>query len=259
MNRICLAAFTVAAVIVGSGCDSTRHAATTQSTPPPESIVRVVFDPAVPSRDGDRIAVVRHVGSASYLEVGPANRRHLRTVYTARDSCCGDLAWAARWLVVFDNDYRVLTLDVRSGRLRQIAGFSDFQLSKDGRWAAGWARAPMTPKPLGSSRSRARAAASCRGRATPPTPTRSSRRTGNASSSCASRSSRARAAPGPATRSACRCRACVLRGPAEPRVPPGALRAAGAGGQHSGMTLDAASRMSPAVASFVRDQFITQT
>jgi hypothetical protein len=149
MNRICLAAFTVAAVIVGSGRDSTRHAATTQSTPPPESIVRVVFDPAVPSRDGDRIAVVRHVGSASYLEVGPANRRHLRTVYTARDSCCGDLAWAARWL----------------GRLRQRLQSPDarrevgppapnrrlFRLSAlEGRALGGWlGQGPNDPETVG--------------------------------------------------------------------------------------------------------------
>jgi WD40-like Beta Propeller Repeat len=150
MNRVCLAAFSVGAVIIGGGCDSTRHAATNRSTPPPEPIVRGVLDAAVPSRDGDRIAVVRHVGNASYLEVGPANRRDLRVVYTARDSCCGDLAWATRWLLVFDNDYRVFTLDVRSGQLRQIAGFSNFELSKDGRWAAGWAgTGPNEPETVG--------------------------------------------------------------------------------------------------------------
>ncbi len=93
---------------------------------------------------------MRHVGSASYLEVGPSQPVATCGRYTARDSCCGDLAWAARWLVVFDNDYRVLTLDVRSGRLRQIAGFSDFQLSKDGRLAAGWAgQGPNDPETVG--------------------------------------------------------------------------------------------------------------
>ena len=123
------------------GCDSGRQT-TTRSTPPPQKKEAGVFEPAVPSRDGDRFAVVRRFENRSFLEVGPADRSRLRTVYSSSPGlCCGNVAWAGRWLLVFEGPGGIATLDVKSGRLHTISHFVNFQLSQDGRQVAGWTEA----------------------------------------------------------------------------------------------------------------------
>lgn len=114
------------------------------STQPPRPVKhRVLVDPAVVSPDGKRAASVRHVfvtqtGSIGYLDVGKSGAGKKRTVYSSSDSCCTEVAWVSPSLVAFDDDYRVKTVEPSSGRVRRIASFSNFSVSPDGRWVAGW-------------------------------------------------------------------------------------------------------------------------
>jgi hypothetical protein len=62
-----------------------------------------------------------------------------RILYRSSDSCCSQVLWLSPTRLVFDDDYRVTTLDVTSGRVQRIAGFSNFTVSPDHQWIAGWA------------------------------------------------------------------------------------------------------------------------
>ena len=129
---------------MGSGCGSASHTATPTTRPSKPVAHRVVIDPPVMSQDGKRIAFVKHVitkhtGGIGYLEVGRSTGRETRTLYVSNDACCSGLVWASPGLIVFDDDYRVKTIDVATGRVTRIADFSDFAVSDDGRLVAGWA------------------------------------------------------------------------------------------------------------------------
>jgi hypothetical protein len=126
-------------VLLVSACDAARRrAGSTSST----SVIRVVLDPPVASPDGKRVAfvehLIRHGAPIGRVEIGSSSS-NAKAVYTSRDSCCTGLAWASSRLVVFDDDYNVKTVDVTTGRVRRIAGFSNFVLSKNDRLVAGWA------------------------------------------------------------------------------------------------------------------------
>jgi hypothetical protein len=113
---------------------------------------------AVPSPDGTRVAVARHVGVSGYLEVGPARRgARRRVVFFSRGGCCGNILWASRDVIVVIGGYnRVWALDLRSRRAKRIAGFTGFHLSRDGRWLAGCTTTARTSRaPSASSRSAA--------------------------------------------------------------------------------------------------------
>jgi hypothetical protein len=103
---------------------------------------RVVVDASVLSPDGKRIAFVKHVlprgAPIGYVEAGPKGGK-VRTLYFSNDSCCSGLVWASARVLVFDDDYNVKTVDVTTGRVNTIAGFSNFAVSKDGRRVVGWA------------------------------------------------------------------------------------------------------------------------
>ncbi len=107
-----------------------------------------MFDPAVPSRDGNRIAIVRHLGKVGYLEIGPAGGGPRRVIFHSR-GCCENVAWASRYLIAFVND-GIQTIDVRTLRVRLIAEAFEFNISSDGRWIA-WSRTagPETPDTVG--------------------------------------------------------------------------------------------------------------
>jgi hypothetical protein len=131
------------AVVVCSGCGASHTAATTstRSTRPVKH--RVLVDPAVVSPDGKSFASVRHVfvastGSIGYLDLGKRGTPDKRTVYSSSDSCCTEITWVSPSLIAFDDDYNVKTLDLSTGRVRRIATFSNFSVSADGRWVAGW-------------------------------------------------------------------------------------------------------------------------
>jgi hypothetical protein len=103
---------------------------------------RLVVDRAVVSPDREHVAYLTHlfprdlpVESIRVKTVGGPTR----VLYRSSDSCCSRLAWLSPTRLVFDDDYRVTTLDVTTGRIQRIAGFSDFAISPDHKSIAGWA------------------------------------------------------------------------------------------------------------------------
>ncbi|HLX31793.1 MAG TPA: hypothetical protein VKR79_03375 [Gaiellaceae bacterium] len=58
--------------------------------------------------------------------------------YRSRDSCCTYITWAEPHTLLFDDDYRLMRLDPVTRRHAMIANWSDFVVSPDGRWIAGW-------------------------------------------------------------------------------------------------------------------------
>jgi hypothetical protein len=104
----------------------------------------VVYDGDVLSPDHRYVAHVKHVlvpnsASVGYLEIRPANGSRTRTLYSSNDSCCHGIVWVSPRLIAFDDDYNAKRVDLATGRVRHIAAFSDFAVSRDGRWVAGWA------------------------------------------------------------------------------------------------------------------------
>jgi hypothetical protein len=81
--------------------------------------------------------VVRHVGYTGYLEVGQADGGRRQTIFSS-SACCSGVVWASRRLIAFDQNVTVKTIDVRTRRVRSIAGADDFKISSDGRWIAWW-------------------------------------------------------------------------------------------------------------------------
>jgi hypothetical protein len=102
------------------------------------STLRGYDRPAVVSPDGARIALVRRAGGTGYLEVTPPHGKP-RVVYSSTDGCCSNVVWASKAMLVFDDDYNAKTVDVMTGHVNRIAGFSRFVVSPGGRWVAGWA------------------------------------------------------------------------------------------------------------------------
>src|SRR5579859_1461819 len=125
MSRVYLLGLAVAVLLVGA-CGSTASTSKTNRKP---IRYRVVVDPSVLSPDGKRVAFVKHVlprgAPIGYVEVGPKVGK-ARTIYSSNDSCCSGLVWASPRLIVFDDDYNVKTVDVTTGHVTRIAGFSNF-------------------------------------------------------------------------------------------------------------------------------------
>ena len=108
------------------------------------STYRVVAYGPTWSPDGKQIAFVMHVagtGATQHLElVNAADGSGKRIVYSSNDACCGGpVQWSSAQRIVLDDDYRVKTVDLATSRVKTIADFSDFDVSKDGRSVAGWA------------------------------------------------------------------------------------------------------------------------
>jgi hypothetical protein len=60
-------------------------------------------------------------------------------VYHSTNGCCTDMAWAKPHTLLFDDDYQLIRLDPVTRKHRIISDWSDFVVSPDGRWIAGWA------------------------------------------------------------------------------------------------------------------------
>jgi hypothetical protein len=133
VNRACVAALGAACLVVATACNSTHHAATEQQ----KTIDRGTFDTQVPSRDGKRIAVVRHFRNRDYLEVGPAGGGARHTVFSST-AFVNNVVWVSRYLIAFDNDFSIDTVDIRTGKDRTLVYGDGFNVSGDGRWVAWW-------------------------------------------------------------------------------------------------------------------------
>jgi tricorn protease-like protein len=94
------------------------------------------------SPDARLLAFVKVVpvtdGAVAYLSVKPAGGGKARALYSSSDACCSNLTWASRQVLVFDDDYHVKTVNLNTGKVKFIAWFSDFSVSPNGRWIAGW-------------------------------------------------------------------------------------------------------------------------
>jgi hypothetical protein len=103
---------------------------------------RLVVDRTVVSPDGKSVAYLTHLRPV-YLREESIRVKTVgeptRILYRSKDSCCDQLTWLSPTRLVFDDDYRVTTLDIPTGRIRRIAGFSNFRISPDHTWIAGWA------------------------------------------------------------------------------------------------------------------------
>lgn len=87
------------------------------------------------------VAVVRHVGRASYLEVGRAGRPRRTILYWRPGTSWpqfNEIAWASPNMIVYEDGANVNTVDVRTRRVRAIAAAQDFNVSSDGRWVTWW-------------------------------------------------------------------------------------------------------------------------
>jgi len=138
MRRIRIRTLAAVSVFALTGCSSEHHAARTTETHK-RGAQAVSYDMAVPSRDGKRIAIVKHVGSVSYLQVGSASDGQRRTIYRSPYYWIStDLYWASHDLIVFgDSNFAVNTVDVKTRRVNlRIATATSFRLSPDGRWIA---------------------------------------------------------------------------------------------------------------------------
>jgi tricorn protease-like protein len=98
----------------------------------------VAFSKGVPSPDGKRVAFLTGTYT-NYLKVAGADGSNVQTLYRSRDACCQQLTWASKSLLVFEDDYNVRTINLTTKRVRRIAGFSEFILSRDARWLVGYA------------------------------------------------------------------------------------------------------------------------
>jgi hypothetical protein len=132
MGRMWVGMLAAVSVLALTGCNS-GHDVKSRSK---EASEPVVYATAVTSPDGKRIGVVTHNRTA--IEVGPASGGHRRTIYrSAPVGITADFFWASPYLIVFDTDFTVSTIDVRTRRVRQIgSGAYSFGMSSDGRWVA---------------------------------------------------------------------------------------------------------------------------
>jgi tricorn protease-like protein len=125
VTRLCLVG--LAATLVAGGCGPASHQAAATATRP-------------------RIVVTHRNGYGS-LKVEAAGK--MRTLYRSNDSCCTNVVIASPTLVAFDDDYNVKTVDLRTGHVSRIAGFSNFVVSPDGLWVAGWSYGPFEAEQVG--------------------------------------------------------------------------------------------------------------
>jgi hypothetical protein len=142
----------LAAVVMAAGCGSGSHSGQQLGFTFPAG--NVSLSQPLPSPDGKLIAQVKaiatkHNGPFGYLLVGPKGRLS-KVVYWSRDACCANPVWASNRLIVFDDDYRVLTLDTQTRRRSLIAHWSNFVVSKNGHLVAGYAGGgPREPQSTG--------------------------------------------------------------------------------------------------------------
>jgi hypothetical protein len=131
VKRWSRAALGVAVVVIVTPIPAEAGASAT----PVNAHVRI--GPPVSSPGGREVAFAKVVGLVGHLMAGPSHGT-AKSLYSSTAPCCSQLVWASDRLLVFDDGGRVKTVDVVSGRVRWIAEFSRYVLSRDDRWVAGW-------------------------------------------------------------------------------------------------------------------------
>ena len=91
------------------------------------------------SPDGKWSLAVTRKHGYGHLDITQRATRHVFRMYSSNDACCAQITWVRPHLLIFIDDYQTKTLDPVTKRVVTIAGFSNFVLSVDGRWVAGWA------------------------------------------------------------------------------------------------------------------------
>jgi hypothetical protein len=107
-------------------------AASAQASSPPTGF-------AQRSPDGKWSVLYSRSNGYGRLDVTNARAGSRYRMYRSNDSCCDEITWIEPHLLIFVDDYNVKTLEPTTRRLTRIAGFSDFTVSHDGRWVAGYA------------------------------------------------------------------------------------------------------------------------
>jgi hypothetical protein len=83
------------------------------------------------------------------LLVARRGQRGVRA-YQSDSFCCDYITWAKPHTLLFDDDYQLMRLDPVTRKHRTIAGWSDFVVSPDGRWIAGWGQgSEISPERVG--------------------------------------------------------------------------------------------------------------
>ena len=146
MHRV---AFVAVAVVAAAGCGSNRDA----GVPPterghwsayvvsPAVVGEYDTGPAIGHRSPDGKWSVAYVRRNGWGNLDVTNRTSHRTYrrYHSNDGCCSEIAWLPPHRLIFDDDYRVRILDPSVGRVVTVAHFSNFAISNNGRWIAGYA------------------------------------------------------------------------------------------------------------------------
>jgi hypothetical protein len=116
----------VAAVAVGCGGHKTPFATR-------------VFESGYVSPDGKwSLAYTRQHGYDN-LDVTDRATGSVSRMYSSNDGCCAQITWLRPHLLIFVDDYKTRTLDPVTKHVVMISNFSNFVVSPDGRWVAGWA------------------------------------------------------------------------------------------------------------------------
>jgi hypothetical protein len=63
-------------------------------------------------------------------------------MYRSNDGCCTFITWLKPHVLVFVDDYRTFTLDPATKTVTRLGGFSNYVVSPNGRWLAGWNDSP---------------------------------------------------------------------------------------------------------------------
>jgi hypothetical protein len=74
-----------------------------------------------------------------HLDVTERATGRVFRMYSSNDGCCAQITWLRPHLLIFVDDYHTKTLAPATRRVATIAHFSNFVVSPDGRWVAGWA------------------------------------------------------------------------------------------------------------------------
>ncbi len=98
-----------------------------------------VLESGYVSPDGKWSLALTRKHGYGHLDITQRATRRVFRMYSSNDACCSAITWARSHLLIFVDDYQTKTLDPATKRVATIARFSNFVLSADGRWVAGWA------------------------------------------------------------------------------------------------------------------------
>lgn len=91
------------------------------------------------SPDGSWSLAYTRTHGYGHLDITQRATGRVFRMYSSNDACCGQIRWLRPHLLIFIDDYRTKTLDPTTKRVATIANFSNYVVSADGRWVAGWA------------------------------------------------------------------------------------------------------------------------